>query len=228
MDDAPQRKTGPAPTRRGYEAFDVVSALQKAIRRSDLDAALYWSTELSLSGYAAWAWKRVKIICVEDVGPAAPGVAADVHALHSWWKESGDRSSGGMYLAHAVLLLANAPKSRVACWGVIYHGSDHVERRQVPDEAVDQHTSRGRQMGRGDQHFLDGGPSTLIQPEPGDLERLEAEHRENFRRLVAKDPSLPVNPCARANVVTGETDHIQYGSVREPEQMALGDDREAR
>src|SRR4051794_35659972 len=54
------------PTSRGYDAREVVSALQKSIRRSDPDAALYWGVELARSGYGAWLWKRLRIIAVED------------------------------------------------------------------------------------------------------------------------------------------------------------------
>lgn len=54
------------------------------------------------------------MICSEDVGPAAPGVASDVRALY---ENARDKKSlaGGMFLAHAVILLATAEKSRVAC-----------------------------------------------------------------------------------------------------------------
>ena len=76
-------------TKRGYEPFEVVSALQKAVRRSDPDAALYWSAELFKSGYAAWAWKRLKVIMTEDVGPAMdPGTVADIWALKMFAEES--------------------------------------------------------------------------------------------------------------------------------------------
>jgi replication-associated recombination protein RarA len=35
----------------GYLLGEVASALQKSIRRGDEDGALFWSTELDLSGY---------------------------------------------------------------------------------------------------------------------------------------------------------------------------------
>ena len=49
------------PTRRGYDTREVVSAVQKAIRRSDPDAALYWGIEpRPPSGFGRWLWKRLK------------------------------------------------------------------------------------------------------------------------------------------------------------------------
>ena len=72
--------SGPPDTRRGYDAREVVSALQKAIRRSDLDAALYWGVELARSGYGNWLWARLRIIVAEDCSPEATGLVGDVHA----------------------------------------------------------------------------------------------------------------------------------------------------
>ena len=110
------------PTRRGYNPHDVVSAVQKAVRRSDPEATVYWGSELFKSGYGAWAWKRLLIIMTEDVGlGAAPGVVADVHALHElaeeFKKKAGSKAGpeeGLFYWTHAALLLVAQPKSRTA------------------------------------------------------------------------------------------------------------------
>jgi len=42
-------------TKNQYRCDEVVSALQKAIRRGDCDAAVYWAHELNISGFGAWA-----------------------------------------------------------------------------------------------------------------------------------------------------------------------------
>jgi len=86
------------PSIRGYDMFEVVSAYQKAIRRSDVDAAIYWGAEAHRSGFAAWIWKRLRIIVSEDCGPAAPGLPADVHALYSTAKDLGLKDSGLMFV----------------------------------------------------------------------------------------------------------------------------------
>ena len=52
----------------GYKLGEVASALQKSIRRGDEPQALFWSTELDLSGYTEYAWKRLRIITSEDIG----------------------------------------------------------------------------------------------------------------------------------------------------------------
>jgi hypothetical protein len=58
------------------------------------------------------------------------------------------QAGGGLlYVSSALIALAIAPKNRVANWGMMLHLSDHVERREVPDQALEVHTARGRAMG---------------------------------------------------------------------------------
>jgi hypothetical protein len=60
-------------TKHNYDAFEVVSALQKCIRRGLEEDALYWAYELAESrnkNYSSWLWTRLKVIACEDVGPA--------------------------------------------------------------------------------------------------------------------------------------------------------------
>jgi len=73
--------------------------------------------------------------------------------------------------------------------------SDHHERLEVPDEALDMHTRRGRQMGRGWEHFTAEG-NRFVELDDTDTEMavLEAEAREHFARCCGKDPTLPANP----------------------------------
>jgi len=176
-----QNASGPPPTRQGYDAKEVVSALQKSIRRSDVDAALFWASELFESGYAPWMWKRLRTITSEDIGPAAPGLAADVRALYENWKDEKANGGGYLYMSHAVIAMCAAPKCRAADWVAHCYASGQVPRREIPDEALDKHTQRGRQMGRGTDHFYDEA-SRLVQPTQTVAE-VEALYRERAVRL---------------------------------------------
>ena len=69
------------PTNQGHDYFEVNSALQKFFRRGMVDDALYWATELSLSGYGEACWKRLKIITVEDIGQGNPNLICEVIAI---------------------------------------------------------------------------------------------------------------------------------------------------
>lgn len=181
------------PTRRGYSTYEVVSAYQKAIRRSDVDGALYWGAELYRSGFANWAWKRLRIIVSEDIGPAAPGLPADVYALEQTYrnglKADSKPSSGLMYFVHATVLAARAPKCRICDWALFaVAGDDRPPDRDVPDEALDMHTLRGKQLGRGAGHFVEEA-GKLVQPDglhpdemvDSELQRLEKEYEAVFR-----------------------------------------------
>jgi replication-associated recombination protein RarA len=160
-------------TIRGFAVGEVVSALQKAIRRSDEVGAVSWAAELDQSGFSAHVWNRLEVICSEDVGPAWPNGPAILAALRSSYERSAKRSRNGterIFLAHAAMLLANAPKSRrvdAAIWAAYGYAEPMVP--EIPDEALDFHTDRGRRMGRrsgtkaGDEHW-DNEASKLVDP----------------------------------------------------------------
>jgi replication-associated recombination protein RarA len=66
----------------GHLLPEVVSALQKSIRRGLVDDALYWAVDMYLTGYDEYCWKRLRIMASEDVGPAEPSLPATVDALY--------------------------------------------------------------------------------------------------------------------------------------------------
>jgi hypothetical protein len=203
----PDGRSGPPPTRRGYPAGEVVSALQKSIRRSDVDAGLYWAFELEKSGYGPWLWKRLRVIASEDVGPAVPGIASEIRALHQNWTEGRGKGGEEVYIAHAVIALAIAKKSRCTDWAVLHHLSDHVERREVPDEALDMHTHRGRRMGRDRRHFMEEG--SQLRDWTGSLEDLEAGYCEKVEQLIDHDP-VPTNPWGSQSP-RGDSTQLELG-----------------
>lgn len=161
---------GPPPTRRGFELALVVSALQKSIRRGQEEAAVYWALEMDNSGFCAYAFRRLAVICSEDVGLAEPTLPATIEALRRSWERERERkkwATGGLFLVHATLLLARAPKSRIVDNALIAVGADQ-EPRAIPDEALDVHTRTGRQRGRGWQHFIEDS-GLLADRETGEL-----------------------------------------------------------
>ena len=137
----------------GYLVGECASALQKAIRRCEERHALWWATELDLAGYANYVWRRLRLICSEDVGLAEPDLPATIRALYDNWLESTKAKKEGdarLYLVHAVLLLARARKSRIVDNAAnLYYGRQRDPARlEMPDWALDAHTARGRGLGR--------------------------------------------------------------------------------
>jgi len=142
----------------GYKNGEVASALQKAIRRGKEREALFWATELALAGYENYVWKRLRVIASEDVGLADPTAAMTVRALYENWLETKKaKHEEPLFLVHAVCLLARAPKSGIVvhAWMAFYEGDRQAMGMEIPDEALDMHTARGRRMGRGKEHFLE-------------------------------------------------------------------------
>lgn len=142
----------------GHKLGEVASALQKCIRRGLADDALYWATELDLAGYTEYVWKRLRIIASEDVGLADPNAAVRIQALYSSWlqlrkKDDQRHAPERLFLIHAVLYLAAAPKSRLVDHALIVHYEGERTRREIPDFALDLHTAAGRKRRRGWDHF---------------------------------------------------------------------------
>jgi replication-associated recombination protein RarA len=146
----------------GYRLGEVASALQKCIRRGQVDDALYWATELDLAGYPEYVWKRLRIIASEDIGPADHYAAVMTRALYESWldlrkKDDRKHAPERLFLVHAVIYLAQAPKSRMVDHALITHYEGKRDGREIPDCALDLHTQRGRTMRRGWAHFWKEG-----------------------------------------------------------------------
>jgi len=95
----------------GEEHFNLISALHKSLRNSDVDASLYWLIRMLASGdEPLYIARRLVRFASEDVGLADPqALAITLHA-----KEAYDflgTPEGELALAEAVIYLASAPKS---------------------------------------------------------------------------------------------------------------------
>lgn len=191
-----QEKRSPPPTRRGHELAEVVSALQKCIRRGDPEGSAFWALEMDASGFTAYVFRRLATIASENCF-ADPMAAVLVAALRaSWEAERQHRKSarGGLYVAHAAAYLARAKKARIADSLLIVAGED-AEPREIPDVALDGHTRRGRQLGRGWSFFFETS-GLLADPETGELTEdgaLPDPFRERARAVLERPKGRPAN-----------------------------------
>lgn len=151
-------------TKGGYKADECLSALQKALRRGEEREALAFARQLEMIPKTgpSIVWNRLQIVSVEDIGPADPDVIVQVHTLRALYDRFKPGGGAAMALATAIILLSRSPKSRIAdsLVAVVYEGDFRPE---IPDHALDKHTSRGARLGRGMQHFLDEG-AVLANP----------------------------------------------------------------
>jgi len=95
----------------GDQFYDQISALHKAVRGSDPDAALYWLCRMLDGGCdPTYIARRVTRMAVEDIGLADPrALALCIDAWQTY--ERLGTPEGELALATAVVYLACAPKS---------------------------------------------------------------------------------------------------------------------
>ena len=146
-------------TRNGYAMHEVMSALQKDIRRCNERDAIFWALEMA-PNFESALWHRLVVISHEDIGLANPMVFTAIPTMRDEYMRLRTKSNSGCWLVlvNAVMLLCRSPKSRLAddafatAQGEAHNG---VYRPEIPDYALDGHTQRGKRMGRGDEFFYE-------------------------------------------------------------------------
>jgi len=99
--------------REGDDHFDLLSALQKSIRGSDPDAAVYYLGRLLVAGDLISPCRRLLVIAAEDIGLAYPQAIVVTKACVDAALQIG-LPEARLPLAEAAVLLATAPKSNSA------------------------------------------------------------------------------------------------------------------
>ena len=164
------------PTKHGLAPMAVVSAMQKCIRRSMEKEAMEFACELlhTSKPLHTMVCNRLEVICHEDLDTlAAPHVVPFVAAALAQSKERYSKSIGEarLMIGNAIRMMCRAPKSRAGCHfgaaiGLRSLLEDYVP--TIPDWAYDQHTGKGRAMGRGLDHFRSEGAKLVPEPKEKD------------------------------------------------------------
>ena len=113
VEDAIQRKVL-LYDKAGEEHYNLISALHKSVRSSDVDAALYWLARMLEAGEdRLYIARRLMRMAIEDIGLADPRALeqamAAMQAVHFLGIPEGDQA-----LAQAAIYLSVAPKSDAA------------------------------------------------------------------------------------------------------------------
>jgi putative ATPase len=94
--------------------YNLISALHKSLRGSDVDAALYWLARMLVGGEAPlYIVRRLVRFAVEDVGLADPQAIVQALAAKDAYDFLGS-PEGELAIAQSVIYLATAPKSNAA------------------------------------------------------------------------------------------------------------------
>jgi putative ATPase len=202
VEDAMQRKVL-LYDKAGEEHYNLVSALHKSVRSSDVDAALYWLARMLEAGEdRMYVARRLVRMAIEDISLADPRALeqsiAAMQAVHFLGIPEGD-----LALAQAAIYLAVAPKSDAAlrAMGALHKDVQNSMAEPVPMHLRNAPTAAMKQWGYGAgyQHahkFEDAVPGMECLPpslagrryyEPSDrgVEKRIAERMEEIRRLKA-------------------------------------------
>lgn len=129
--------------------YDVMSAFQKSIRGSDVNAALHYLARLIEAGDLPTIVRRLLVISYEDVGLASPSAGQRTLAAI----ESAERlgfPEARIPLSQAVIELCLSPKSNSGIAAIDAALSDirkgHIG--QIPDHLKDGHYAGAKELGR--------------------------------------------------------------------------------
>jgi replication-associated recombination protein RarA len=169
----------------GLAVDELVSALHKSIRLGNTENAALVATEMFLtsSELEDHLWRRLEIISVEDVGLGDPISPAHIAVLESLRRRAAPRGPDRLIFAvHAVRILAESQKDRtsaeLAAWAteVLDRGTRLPE---IPESAIDFHTRRGRELGRGYREWFTTG--AVVENE---IPNRDLKYRERLFELL--------------------------------------------
>jgi putative ATPase len=189
----------------GEQFYDTISALHKAVRGSDPDAALYWFVRMMDGGVdPRYAARRMLRMASEDIGLADPRALRLALDAAETYERLGS-PEGELALAQAVVYLAMAPKSNAVytAYNAARAFVQHDGTRAVPLRLRNAPTRLMKDLdyGRGYRYAHDeaGGfaagesywpdditPPAFYEPAPRGLEIRIGERLAELRRLNAE------------------------------------------
>ncbi|MEM9839128.1 MAG: replication-associated recombination protein A [Pseudomonadota bacterium] len=179
--------------RAGDVHYDFASVLQKSIRGSDDDAALYWTARMLQAGEdPLFIFRRLTVIASEDIGNADPRALQLVIAAREAFQHLGE-PEGHIALAQAVAYLAAAPKSNRAY--AAFKKAKALARSTgslpPPNHALNSPTELMKEEGRGEGYLYDhdqpdGHAGLNYLPEGVDTEPFYQPTERGAERVMAE------------------------------------------
>lgn len=130
--------------------YNTISALQKSIRGSDVDASLYYLALLIDSGDLETICRRLSVIAYEDIGLANPSIGSFVHSAIESAKMLGFPEAR-IPLANIVVQLALSVKSNSAIVAIDNALAEvkKYPKFEIPKHLRDNHYSGAENLGSG-------------------------------------------------------------------------------
>ena len=137
--------------------YNLISALHKAVRGSDADAALYWFARMLAGGeHPEYIARRMARMAVEDIGLADPQALPTCISAWQAYERLGS-PEGELALAQALIYLATAPKSNAAytAYGAAQRAAQETGSLPPPKHILNAPTSLMKQEGYGQGYAYD-------------------------------------------------------------------------
>lgn len=187
-------------TRNGFAGDEIISMLQKSIRKAKEENAIRAAYEMYITSpqMEEKLWRRLLAISVEDIGFGDPNACVYVWTLNQIRKEflyaDGDRS---LFFIQAIRYLCRCKKER---------SSDHIKCRimaefehgktlEIPDYAYDMHTQKGKAMGHDVIHFLEDASCVTPELEDEEFKKIKADYikfcKEDKDRMEGRPETEP-------------------------------------
>lgn len=137
--------------------YNLISALHKSLRGSDVDAALYWFCRMLAGGEdPRYINRRLVRFAVEDIGMADPQAHVQALAAAETYERLGS-PEGELAIAQSVIYLATAPKSNAqyAAFNAAKRAAANHGSLMPPKHILNAPTAMMKDMGYGKDYAYD-------------------------------------------------------------------------
>ncbi len=175
------------------EHYNLISALHKSLRGSDVDAALYWLARMLIGGEEPlYIMRRLARFAAEDIGMADPNALLQAMAAKELYDFLGS-PEGEIGLVQTVVYLATAPKSNA-----VYKAESAAKRAakehgslMPPMHILNAPTKMMKQLGYGsgyayDHDAEDGFSGQNYFPDDMERQQLYRPVERGFERDIIK------------------------------------------
>jgi putative ATPase len=175
------------------EHYNLISALHKALRGSDADAALYWYARMLVGGEdPRYIARRLVRFASEDVGLADPQALPQTLAAWEAYERLGS-PEGELSIAQSVIYLATAPKSNAlyTAIGAAQRAARGTGSLMPPAHILNAPTKLMKQLGYGAGYAYDHGEEDGFSgqnyfPDGMDRQAFYRPVERGFEREIAK------------------------------------------
>lgn len=173
--------------------YNLISALHKSLRGSDVDAALYWLARMLAGGEdPRFIARRLARAAVEDIGLADPQALPQALAAWDAYERIGS-PEGELALAQCTIYLASAPKSNAAysAYGAAMRAAKETGSLMPPKHILNAPTGLMKDLGYGagyayDHNAEDGFSGQNYFPEDIERQKFYQPVERGFEREIAK------------------------------------------